>query len=148
MHVWEGVGALCRRACAQQAPIYAAQIDPYLCHLQPPYHVHASPPPYTQGIEGHGFYGNCIVPIIENTAREAELTDRLRKAMVDYPQANAVLVRRHGEGREKERDCVCAGVRACVRARACVCVCVTVCVCVFLSGLLSGREPVVVMRPT
>jgi methylthioribulose 1-phosphate dehydratase/enolase-phosphatase E1 len=49
-----------------------------------------------KGIEGHGFYGNCIVPIIENTARECELTDRLRQAIQDYPQANAVLVRRHG----------------------------------------------------
>lgn len=49
-----------------------------------------------KGIEGHGFYGNCIVPIIENTARECELTDRLRQAMQDYPQSNAVLVRRHG----------------------------------------------------
>jgi hypothetical protein len=51
---------------------------------------------HLQGIEGHGFYGNCIVPIIENTARECELTDRLRQAIIDYPQANAVLVRRHG----------------------------------------------------
>ncbi|KAI8464624.1 MAG: HAD-like domain-containing protein [Monoraphidium minutum] len=49
-----------------------------------------------KGIEGHGFYGNCIVPIIENTARECELTDRLRQAIADYPQSNAVLVRRHG----------------------------------------------------
>ncbi len=32
-----------------------------------------------KGIVGHGFYGNCIVPIIENTARECELTDRLRQ---------------------------------------------------------------------
>jgi hypothetical protein len=36
------------------------------------------------------------VPIIENTARECELTDRLRAAIQAYPQANAVLVRRHG----------------------------------------------------
>eukprot|EP00878_Enallax_costatus_P029127 GHUV01031554.1.p1 GENE.GHUV01031554.1~~GHUV01031554.1.p1 ORF type:complete len:118 (-),score=36.94 GHUV01031554.1:444-797(-) len=50
-----------------------------------------------QGIEGHSFYGNCVVPIIENTARECELTDRMRQAIRDYPQANAVLVRRHGE---------------------------------------------------
>jgi len=50
-----------------------------------------------KGIEGHGFYGNCVVPIIENTARECELTDRLRQAIHDYPKANAVLVRRHGE---------------------------------------------------
>ena len=49
-----------------------------------------------QGIEGHGFYGSCVVPIIENTARECELTDRLRQAIKEYPQANAVLVRRHG----------------------------------------------------
>ncbi|EFJ42248.1 hypothetical protein VOLCADRAFT_42159, partial [Volvox carteri f. nagariensis] len=49
-----------------------------------------------KGIEGHGFYGKCIVPVIENTARECELTDRLRQAIADYPQANAVLVRRHG----------------------------------------------------
>jgi hypothetical protein len=52
-----------------------------------------------QGIEGHGFYGNCVVPIIENTARECELTDRLRQAIKDYPEAKAVLVRRHGEQR-------------------------------------------------
>ena len=36
------------------------------------------------------------VPIIENTARECELTDRLRAAIEEYPQASAVLVRRHG----------------------------------------------------
>jgi len=49
-----------------------------------------------KGISGQGFYSNMIVPIIENTARECELTDRLREAIVKYPQANAVLVRRHG----------------------------------------------------
>lgn len=31
-----------------------------------------------QGIAGHGFYDTCVVPIIENTARERELTDRLQ----------------------------------------------------------------------
>lgn len=49
-----------------------------------------------KGIAGQGFYSNMVVPIIENTARECELTDRLREAMVKYPQSNAVLVRRHG----------------------------------------------------
>ena len=49
-----------------------------------------------QGIAGHGFYDTCVVPIIENTARECELTDRLREAIAAYPRANAVLVRRHG----------------------------------------------------
>lgn len=45
-----------------------------------------------KGIEGHGFYDNCVVPIIENTARECELTGRLRQAIADYPRSNAVLV--------------------------------------------------------
>ncbi|CAL5225286.1 g8085 [Coccomyxa viridis] len=49
-----------------------------------------------KGIAGHGYYGNCIVPIIENTARECELTGRLREAIQQYPESNAVLVRRHG----------------------------------------------------
>ena len=49
-----------------------------------------------QGIAGHGFFDTCVVPIIENTARECELTGRLREAIAAYPRANAVLVRRHG----------------------------------------------------
>lgn len=49
-----------------------------------------------KGIAGHGFYDNLVVPIIENTARECELTDRMRAAMLAYPRSNAVLVRRHG----------------------------------------------------
>jgi methylthioribulose 1-phosphate dehydratase/enolase-phosphatase E1 len=49
-----------------------------------------------KGIAGHGFYDDCVVPIIENTARECELTDRLQAAIKAYPRASAVLVRRHG----------------------------------------------------
>jgi len=49
-----------------------------------------------KGIEGHGFYGDCVVPIVENTARECELTGRLREAMARFPRSHAVLVRRHG----------------------------------------------------
>lgn len=49
-----------------------------------------------KGIKGHGCFETLAVPIIENTAREAELTDRLRAAMVAYPRCPAVLVRRHG----------------------------------------------------
>ena len=49
-----------------------------------------------KGIAGQGFYGNLVVPIIENTARECELTGRLRAAIEAYPQSCAVLVRRHG----------------------------------------------------
>ena len=49
-----------------------------------------------QGIAGHGYYDNLVVPIIENTARESELTGRLREAIKAYPRTQAVLVRRHG----------------------------------------------------
>ena len=49
-----------------------------------------------QGIAGVGYFDSCVVPIIENTARECELTDRLRQAIKEYPDAHAVLVRRHG----------------------------------------------------
>lgn len=37
-----------------------------------------------------------MVPIIENTARECELTERLQAAIRAYPRTRAVLVRRHG----------------------------------------------------
>lgn len=49
-----------------------------------------------QGIEGFGFYDDCVVPIIENTARESHLTMRLQAAITAYPKSKAVLVRRHG----------------------------------------------------
>ena len=51
---------------------------------------------FLQGIAGHGYYDNCVVPIIENTARESELTERLSEAIKAYPKSQAVLVRRHG----------------------------------------------------
>nr|CAG4635711.1 EOG090X0D1G [Artemia franciscana] len=37
-----------------------------------------------------------IVPIIENTCQEEDLTESLAKAIEQYPQTTAVLVRRHG----------------------------------------------------
>ena len=49
-----------------------------------------------KGIAGHGYHDMLVVPIIENTAREAELTEALRGAIVAYPKTCAVLVRRHG----------------------------------------------------
>jgi methylthioribulose-1-phosphate dehydratase len=49
-----------------------------------------------KGIAGHGYYDRLVVPIIENTARECELADRLAAAIEAYPASNAVLVRRHG----------------------------------------------------
>lgn len=49
-----------------------------------------------KGIAGHGYSDELVVPIIENTAREYELTDSLAAAMEAYPKATAVLVRNHG----------------------------------------------------
>jgi len=37
-----------------------------------------------------------VVPIIDNTPFECDLADSMRKAMIDYPETCAVLVRRHG----------------------------------------------------
>lgn len=49
-----------------------------------------------KGIEGHGYYDTLRVPIVENTARERELTERMGAAIEAYPKTSAVLVRRHG----------------------------------------------------
>ncbi|KAK3720877.1 Methylthioribulose-1-phosphate dehydratase [Vermiconidia calcicola] len=43
-----------------------------------------------------GYYDTLKIPIIENTAREEDLTDTLEKAIEEWPEATAVLVRRHG----------------------------------------------------
>ncbi|KAG0233516.1 methylthioribulose-1-phosphate dehydratase [Mortierella sp. GBAus27b] len=42
------------------------------------------------------YYDRLVVPIVENTAEEEDLTDRMAKAMEEYPDTCAVLVRRHG----------------------------------------------------
>ena len=34
-----------------------------------------------KGIQGHGYYDELVIPIIENTAYENELTDSLAKAV-------------------------------------------------------------------
>jgi methylthioribulose-1-phosphate dehydratase len=49
-----------------------------------------------KGIAGVGFDDVHEVPIVENTAHEADLTDRLVEAINAHPRAAAVLVRRHG----------------------------------------------------
>ncbi|KAH7544122.1 hypothetical protein JRO89_XS15G0112000 [Xanthoceras sorbifolium] len=49
-----------------------------------------------KGIKGHGYYDELVVPIIENTAYENELTDSLTKAIEAYPKTTAVLVRNQG----------------------------------------------------
>ncbi|KAL3503204.1 hypothetical protein ACH5RR_037653 [Cinchona calisaya] len=49
-----------------------------------------------KGIQGHGYYDELVIPIIENTAHERELTDSLAEAIKAYPKTTAVLVRNHG----------------------------------------------------
>jgi len=42
------------------------------------------------------YFDELVVPVIDNTPEEADLTERLAAALRDYPDTNAVLVRRHG----------------------------------------------------
>lgn len=42
------------------------------------------------------FFDKLVVPIIENTAHEEDLTPDLETAITQYPMAPAVIVRRHG----------------------------------------------------
>ncbi|WP_428263288.1 methylthioribulose 1-phosphate dehydratase [Haliangium sp.] len=49
-----------------------------------------------KGITGTGYHDRLEVPIIENTAHECDLADSMAAAMEAYPDAHAVLVRRHG----------------------------------------------------
>ncbi|KAI9503772.1 Methylthioribulose-1-phosphate dehydratase [Coemansia spiralis] len=42
------------------------------------------------------FFDTLCVPIVENTAEEENLTNRMARAMEKYPETCAVLVRRHG----------------------------------------------------
>jgi len=49
-----------------------------------------------KGITGVGYHDICEVPIINNTAYESQLTESMAAAMEAYPNAHAVLVRRHG----------------------------------------------------
>ncbi|OQN97189.1 Methylthioribulose-1-phosphate dehydratase [Cryoendolithus antarcticus] len=43
-----------------------------------------------------GYFDTMRIPIIENTAHEEDLKESLEKAMVEWPETCAVLVRRHG----------------------------------------------------
>jgi methylthioribulose-1-phosphate dehydratase len=42
------------------------------------------------------FLDTLEVPIIENTPNEEDLKDSMANAMIKYPDAPAILVRRHG----------------------------------------------------
>ncbi|XP_017486186.1 PREDICTED: methylthioribulose-1-phosphate dehydratase-like [Rhagoletis zephyria] len=46
--------------------------------------------------ESHRYDDTLVVPIIENTPFEKDLTADLERAILAYPNTNAVLVRRHG----------------------------------------------------
>ena len=49
-----------------------------------------------KGIQGHGYYDVFELPVVDNTARECDLTDSLRKAIDRFPNNPAVAVRNHG----------------------------------------------------
>ncbi|CAG8533417.1 13744_t:CDS:2, partial [Racocetra persica] len=48
------------------------------------------------GKENFRYYDTLVVPIVDNTPEEEDLTDRMAQAMEQHPETNAVLVRRHG----------------------------------------------------
>lgn len=50
----------------------------------------------SKGLPGGAYATPTVVPVIENTARECELTASLRAAILAHPAACAVMVRRHG----------------------------------------------------
>lgn len=53
----------------------------------------------TQKVEKTGsmeYHDKLVIPIIENTPHEEDLTDSLQEAIRNYPGTTAVLVRRHG----------------------------------------------------
>jgi ribulose-5-phosphate 4-epimerase/fuculose-1-phosphate aldolase len=49
-----------------------------------------------KGISGHAYERPLVIPIIENTPREANLVELLESAIEAYPNSPAVMVRRHG----------------------------------------------------
>nr|WP_255216385.1 methylthioribulose 1-phosphate dehydratase [Pseudenhygromyxa sp. WMMC2535] len=49
-----------------------------------------------KGLRGVGCFDELRVPIIPNTAREAQLRDSMAEAMVAHPDVDAVLVAGHG----------------------------------------------------
>ena len=49
-----------------------------------------------KGVGGHGYEDVLVVPIIDNRPTEDLLAEQLGEAVLKYPKANAVLVRRHG----------------------------------------------------
>jgi len=54
------------------------------------------PASYDRAAGNLGYFDTLKVPVIENTAREEDLTESLEQAMEAHPNTYAVLVRRHG----------------------------------------------------
>ncbi|KAL4225389.1 hypothetical protein ACF0H5_016078 [Mactra antiquata] len=46
--------------------------------------------------KAYDYYDTMVVPIVENKSTENEIEDSLVKAMIDYPETSAVIIRRHG----------------------------------------------------
>jgi methylthioribulose-1-phosphate dehydratase len=49
-----------------------------------------------KGIEGGKYFSEHTVPILNNVEHECDLAEAVGKAVLDYPEAKAVLVRDHG----------------------------------------------------
>mgnify|MGYP002633040590 CR=1 FL=1 len=49
-----------------------------------------------KGLQGGGYFDDYEIPIIDNTAHEHQLQERVERAVLDHPRANAVIVRNHG----------------------------------------------------
>lgn len=49
-----------------------------------------------KGVQGHGYEDTLVLPVIDNTPRECELTDSLQEAIRMFPNSPAVAVRNHG----------------------------------------------------
>lgn len=49
-----------------------------------------------KGLEGVGYFDLHEIPVIDNTALEHELEERVDAAVQAWPKANAVIVRNHG----------------------------------------------------
>ncbi|CAJ0835342.1 2729_t:CDS:2 [Entrophospora sp. SA101] len=55
--------------------------------------------------ENFEYFDSLVVPIIENTAKEEDLTEDMAKIMTKYPETNAVLVRRHESWEKAKTMC-------------------------------------------
>jgi methylthioribulose-1-phosphate dehydratase len=78
------------------AVLHSHSLNAMLCTLIFREHFECTEIEMIKGLSGHGYYDRVQVPIIDNTARECDLADRMAAAMEAYPKSHAVLVRRHG----------------------------------------------------